>query len=116
MMPWLTTFWLLLIAHAFTDYVWQTELMGWRKSPVPHPPVPPYEIEKYGPWWWHMSAHSLVNAGGVLVITHSIPCSLGEFLVHGLTDYAKCRHWISTNADQAIHILSKGLWAWLSLW
>ena len=111
MINWLTTFWLLLIAHAFTDYVWQTEQMGWRKDPLASVP----ETEKYGPWWWHMTAHSLINAGGVFVVTWRFPLSVGEFVVHSLTDYSKCHGWISTNVDQIIHLLSKGVWAWLSL-
>ena len=111
MIEWLTTFWFLLIAHAFTDYVWQTESMGYRKDPTAFPP----EVAKYGPWWWHMSAHSLINAGGVLVVTGDPLCSLGEFLLHFGIDYAKCRQWVSTNGDQGVHLISKGVWAWLSL-
>ena len=111
MSNWLITFWLLLIAHAFTDYVWQPPEMGWRKDPTAQPP----EIGKYGPWWWHLSAHSLINAGGVYVVTGNITCSIGEYTVHWLTDYAKCRGWVSTNLDQFIHLFSKGVWAWLSL-
>ena len=111
MTQWLTTFWLLLIAHAFTDYVWQPEEMGWRKNPTASPP----EIAKYGPWWWHMSAHSLVNAGGIFFVTGNPLCSLGEFFLHFAIDYAKCRRWVSTNVDQGVHLVSKGVWAWLSL-
>ena len=111
MSDWLIRVWCLLIAHAFTDYVWQSEQMGYRKDPTAFPP----ETSKYGPWWWHLSAHSLINAGGVLVATGHLSCSLGEFIVHWLTDYAKCRQWVSTNVDQGVHLFSKGVWAWISM-
>lgn len=113
------TFWWLLVAHAFTDYVWQPEEMGRRKQPhVLGDPT-------YGPWWWTMTAHALVNGGGVAVVTQDPLLGMAETVVHFLTDWWKCvasQHptyigedirriaWI----DQGIHLASKCLWALLA--
>jgi hypothetical protein len=39
---------------------------------------------------------------------------LAEWLVHGLIDIAKCRKAYSLKADQALHLLTKLLWAALA--
>ena len=104
-----TRLWWLLCAHALTDYVLQTELMATRKRPRAYDA---YSSDKeYGPWWWWMTAHGLINALGVLYVTQSVPLSIGEFIVHCALDSAKCQGWIDANTDQVGHLLSKMVWA-----
>lgn len=99
----------LLALHALTDYVWQPELMANRKSPT----FPQYGHDPYGPWWWWMTAHSLINGLGVAMVC-GWELGLAETVVHGLTDYVKCRGWATTLQDQGVHLGSKLLWAWLT--
>ena len=104
----LTRFWWLLCAHALTDYVLQPEWMGRHKGAfleLPH--------HSYGPWWWSMAAHSLVNAAGVLYVTQRLWPSVGEFVVHFLLDTLKQQGKISATEDQTGHLLSKLIW---SIW
>ena len=101
----LTRLWWLLCAHALTDYVLQPTEMAQRKHPQ-HP-----ADHAYGPWWWWMTAHGLINALGVLYITQNVWLSVGEFVVHCALDTAKCQGWIDANTDQVGHLLSKGVWA-----
>lgn len=108
-MSFLTTFWWLLCAHAITDYVLQPEWMGRHKGAFLEPPHP-----SYGPWWWSMSAHGLVNAAGVLYITQNVWLSMGEWVVHCVLDIQKQQRKLSATEDQIGHLLSKLAWALLA--
>ena len=50
-----------------------------------------------------LSAHALINAGGVLVVTGSLALSAVEAVPHGLIDYGKGRRAYGFHADQALH-------------
>lgn len=100
----------LLVMHALTDYVLQDERMGRYKNPLKN-----QDDSQYGPWWWTMSAHAGLNAGGVALITGSMMLGLLEFLTHFALDTMKCQGAITTHDDQFGHILSKVVWAlWAS--
>ena len=64
-----------------------------------------------GPWWWSMSAHSLINGAGVSLVTGIWWLGVAEAVVHFITDYLKCAGRITTQRDQLIHLISKGAWA-----
>lgn len=102
-------FWL-LVAHALTDYVWQPERMVITKGTFGNSAGCRAE---YGPWWWWMGAHGMINAGGVAMVTGSVGLGLAEGLVHIAADTAKCTKRLTANQDQVIHLLSKLLWAGL---
>ena len=101
----LTTLWWLLCAHALTDYVLQSDRMAAYKHPAET------RHADYGPWWWWMVAHGLINALGVLYVTQNVWLSVGECIVHMMLDTFKSRGFLTTNQDQAGHLLSKVLWA-----
>lgn len=98
----------LLCWHALADYALQPEWMAHYKSPLE--PTP----EKLGSWWWILTAHSLIQGFGVGLLTHWWVLGLAEAMVHGVTDYSKCRGWINATTDQAIHVGSKVVWAVLA--
>lgn len=102
---WAERVWYLLMAHAFTDYVWQPEHMGQYKHPGALIPL------SMGPWWWHMTAHGLINAAGVTAVTGSTWLGVAEFACHIALDYAKCQGVIGAGVDQLGHLLCKGVWA-----
>lgn len=94
---------LMLFAHALADYPLQGDFLSRAKSAVnPIPGVP---------WYQALGAHSMIHAGAVGIITGSIWLALAEFLIHAVTDDAKCRGRISYNVDQGIHIACKVVWA-----
>jgi hypothetical protein len=95
------TFWLLLIAHAVTDYPLQGRFVAEYKSPD----APPVHGERI--WVWVMSAHALVNAGGVYLVTGSLRLSLAEAVLHWIIDYGKARHAYAFHADQGLHVATK---------
>ena len=115
-MPFIETLWWLLCAHALTDYVLQSPEMAKRKQPRPRLFEGPDTVEKsiYGPWWWWMLAHGLINGLGVLYVTQSVPLSMGEVVVHCTLDTLKSLGYLTTNQDQVGHLASKGWWAWLA--
>lgn len=102
-MIFVSTLFLLLVAHALADYPLQGDFLSKAKNEkAPIPGVP---------WWQAMTAHCLIHAGAVYLITGSMILAGLEFIVHFLTDRAKCFGWIGFNDDQAIHVACKVLWA-----
>ena len=102
----------LLGGHALADYVWQTE----RMVNLKHPRLKKNArgcVEEYGPWWWWMVAHGLIHGMLVGFILHWWVLGLLETMVHIGLDTAKCLKKITVNQDQAGHLLSKVVWAWL---
>jgi Protein of unknown function (DUF3307) len=105
----LEVFWLLVIAHAVTDYALQSLFMAEYKKPG----APRLDGETI--WPWILSAHALVNAGGVLLVTGSVGLSLAEAALHWLIDYGKGRSAYGFHADQGLHLASKLLIAALAV-
>lgn len=56
-----------------------------------------------GLWIHALTAHSLIQAGLVWIITGSFAVSMIELVIHWITDFVRCEGWISYNVDQAIH-------------
>lgn len=93
---------LLVGAHGLADYPLQGDFLAKAKNrTAPIPGVP---------WWQALAAHSAIHGAFVALITGLWWLAIPEVIVHWLTDDAKCRGLISYNADQAIHLVSKGLW------
>jgi Protein of unknown function (DUF3307) len=101
----LSTFWLLLIAHALTDFPLQGPFIAEHKRP--HAPRLDGEVV----WPWVLSVHALVNAGGVFVVTGSVGLSVTEAVVHWLIDFGKGRGAYGFSSDQCLHIASKAVLA-----
>ena len=94
---------LLIVGHALADYPLQGDFLARAKNrTAPIPGVP---------WWQALTAHAVIHAGTVGVITGSIGLGLVELALHWLTDDLKCRGRISFNTDQAIHIACKVAYA-----
>lgn len=98
---------LLLVGHALADYSLQTEFMAVAKDRN----TPEGAVF----WPYVLTAHSLIHAGFVAVLTGSVWLGAGEFVIHWLVDRLKCERIISLRSDQAIHVLCKAAW-WLLWW
>lgn len=96
----------LLVAHAVADYALQSDWMGRAKNPN-------YERRSEGEphWWMVLGAHSLIHGGLVGMVTGMWVLGAAEAIVHGYTDYLKCKGKIGILTDQIIHVGSKVLWA-----
>ena len=101
-------FWL-LVAHAVADYAFQSDFIAKHKNPNGSD----YDKAKYGPWWWTMLAHSLINGGLVALVLPSRFFLLGvlETIFHFTSDTQKCRGYMTTGEDQTLHIACKVAWA-----
>lgn len=95
-------FWL-IVGHALADYPLQGDFLAKAKN-RPNP-IPGF------PWWQALGAHAVIHGGAVAFVTCSIWLGLAEITAHFITDDLKCRGKIGLNADQAIHIGCKVLWA-----
>lgn len=99
----ITTFALLVFAHAVADYPLQGDFLARAKNRTAA--IPGF------PWWQALGAHSIIHAGFVGIITGNIWLSCAEAIAHFITDDLKCRGKIDLNTDQAIHIVCKAIWA-----
>lgn len=103
--PWAMLF-ALIIGHAVADYPMQGKFLAIRKNRH----IKPLEYGGEVPpslWVYCLSAHSLVHAGAVWLITGSVIFGFAEFVLHWAIDFAKCEKWTTFHQDQGLHILSK---------
>lgn len=100
-------FFALVALHAVADYPLQGDFLSKAKSRTsPLAGVP---------WYQALGAHSAIHAGAVGLVTGSLWLALAEFVLHSLTDDAKCAGRITFNQDQAIHVTCKAAWAVLAV-
>lgn len=121
-----TLFWL-LVGHSLCDYPLQGEYLAAAKR---------MNSGHSTPWWIALTAHSLIHAGMVFLVTGNFAFGLLELAAHWLIDFLKCngafdgsppipyemkpnQDWTPTPAqlrraftlDQALHVGCKVLWA-----
>lgn len=106
-------FWL-VIGHAVGDFALQHHQFATGKNKNYDPPG--YDPELHGPkqtvWPYYLTAHALVHAGIVGLITGSVIWAVYEFIVHWALDYSKTTKTTSIHWDQGLHISTKLLIAW----
>jgi hypothetical protein len=92
----------LVIGHALGDYPLQGDFLARAKNhKAPIPGVP---------WYQALTAHALIQAGIVWVITGSAICALLEFMAHWCIDRMKCEGAIDFDVDQFLHVLCKAVY------
>jgi len=98
----------LLIAHAVADYPLQGTFLAIAKNRHNDAsPLFPGEAPPQWLWIQALSAHSLIHAGAVWLVTGSVVLGIAEFILHWLIDYAKCERWTGFHTDQALHVACK---------
>lgn len=108
----LTVFFALLIGHVLADYPLQGKFLSIAKnrhadaSELFGDGVPPR-----GLWIHALTAHSLVHAGAVWLITGSLVLAVCELVLHWGIDFAKCEKWTNFTTDQALHVFCKAAFA-----
>lgn len=102
-----TLFFALVIGHAVCDFPLQGQFLAAGKNRHIKMPDPEGEPFPGNLWAYCLTAHSLVHAGMVWLVTGSALFGLIEFVCHWAIDYGKCEKWTNFTGDQALHILCK---------
>ena len=98
----------LVIAHAVADFVLQPEFLALGKNR--HTDLSKFVGEKIpapGLWSHALSAHSLIHAGAVWLVTGSVILGVIELALHFAIDFAKCEGKTSFGIDQLLHYICK---------
>lgn len=101
-MPLISYFFQLIVAHAVADFVLQQEAMVLgknRQSEIHNKPG-----NHFPAWYYWLTAHSLVHGGAVYLVTGNLIFGVIEVLLHWIIDYSKCEGWVDFHQDQALHI------------
>lgn len=103
MIEFLTILFKLIIGHALADFSLQTDAMAKGKNRNRKPDYIP-EGQKYMPTWYYwLSAHALIHAGAVWLITGMPILALFQFITHWIIDFVKCENWTNPHQDQFLH-------------
>lgn len=106
----LTLLFALVIGHAFADFPLQGDFLSHGKNRHLNPPTladgnsSPQHL-----WVYLMSAHCLIHAGFVWLITGSAILGFAEFVIHWAIDALKCEGKTGFEVDQWLHILTKAV-------
>ena len=99
-------FYLLIIAHAFGDGVFQTAWIGKYKSRLVEWRDSQDTVIKYG-WFYVLSLHSIVNGAMVYLVTQNMYLGIAETILHWLIDYGSSNKKYPLSVDQTLHIVCK---------
>lgn len=97
----------LVIGHALCDFPLQGQFLAAGKNRNTKMPDPEGDPFPGNLWAYCLTAHALIHAGMVWVITGSPLFALIELVCHWLIDFGKCEKWTNFAGDQALHILCK---------
>lgn len=93
--------------HMLADYPLQGDFLARGKNRTA--PIP--EI----PFWHPMTAHATIHGFFVGLATGVLWIGVAETVLHWIIDDAKCRGVFGYNTDQALHIICKIVWVFLTL-
>ncbi len=103
-----TLFFAFVIGHAIADFPLQGDFLSHGKNRHVKPPQladgkgPPGDL-----WIYLMSAHCLIHAGFVLVISGMVVLAITELVLHFLIDAMKCDGKTGFALDQWLHVICK---------
>lgn len=104
----LVIFFALVIGHALADFALQPEFIALGKNRNA-------DLSKFfggakppaGLWFHALSAHSLIHAGVVWIVTGSVVLGAIELVLHFVIDFIKCEGKTSFSVDQLLHYLCR---------
>lgn len=85
--------------HALADFPLQGEYLAHFKARK-HSKTP-------GDWVIALSAHSLIHAGGIWLLTGSAAYAFAEFILHVIIDFLKGEDYYGLVTDQILHLSCK---------
>jgi len=98
----------LCIGHALGDFPLQGQFLAQGKNRHLAPPMladgaaPPKRV-----WMYCLTAHALIHAGLVWIITGNVVLGVIELVVHWIIDALKSENAYGFEVDQWLHILTK---------
>lgn len=98
----------LVIGHAIGDFAIQPDFLAIGKNR--HADLSKYFGENNTPvglWIHALTAHSLIHAGAVWLITGSVLLGAIELVLHVIIDFVKCEGKTSFALDQVLHYFCK---------
>ena len=102
----------LLIGHVLADYPLQGKFLSIAKNRHADTRILfDGEAPPRGLWIHALTAHSLVHAGAVWLVTDSLALGMIELVLHWLIDFAKCERWTNFTMDQILHVACKAAYA-----
>jgi hypothetical protein len=108
-----TLFFALAIGHALADYPLQTEFIALGKNHrLPPERIPGGLGETRGVWVHCLTAHCLIHAGVVWLLTGSVLLGLVELVLHWIIDFLKSEGWTNLHVDQFLHYACKAGYVW----
>lgn len=96
-------FFALAVAHALADFPLQGAYLARQKIRT--------TADGTSEWIVALSAHALIHAGGVWLISGSKLLGAIEFIAHGRIDLAKGKGKFGLLTDQALHLACKAAYA-----
>lgn len=87
------------IMHALADFPLQGDYLAHQKSRK--------HATTRSDWIVALSAHSLIHAGGVWLISGSFAIAIAELILHSLIDMGKGEEKFGIAMDQLFHLLCK---------
>lgn len=103
-------FFALMIGHALADFPLQGEFLAITKDRRFQPPVGSKFPVSPRLWIYSLSAHCLIQAGAVWIVTTSPLLAFIELVVHWLIDFVKCEGSTGFEFDQWLHIGTKAVY------
>ena len=88
-----------VVVHALADFPLQGSYIARQKSRA--------HADSRSDWLVALSAHCVIHAGGVWLVSGSLAFAAVEFLLHGLIDLGKGEEKYGIAADQLCHLSCK---------
>lgn len=88
-----------VVIHALADFPLQGDYLARQKSRK--------QAESSADWIVALSAHSVIHAGGVWLVSGSLAFAVAELILHGLIDFGKGEKKFGLAVDQILHLTCK---------
>ena len=94
-----------VVAHALADFPLQGDYLARQKSRK--------QADSRSDWIVSLSAHCVIHAGGVWLVSGSLAYAAVELILHGLIDLGKGEEKFGLATDQILHLTCKLAYALL---
>lgn len=91
------------VMHALADFPLQGDYIAKQKTRN--------HADSLSVWIVALTAHCVIHAGGVWLVSGSLAYGMAEFIVHGLIDMGKGSEKFGIVTDQLLHLASKAAYA-----
>ena len=98
----LALFFAFAISHALADFPLQGDYLARTKQRK--------QASTVAEWLISLSAHSLIHAGGIWIVSGSVILAVVELVLHWLIDLGKGEGWYGYVTDQALHLSCKAIY------